>query len=306
MARYFAIRVAESLIAIWGVLTIVFAAARLTGDPAVLMLPVGASLQQLQDFRREAGLDRPILEQYLSFLSHAIRGDFGESLLHHQPAFNVVIERMPATIQLAVTALTFGILLGGVMGFVAARKRGTFVEFCAMTIALLGQAMPVFWLGIMLVIVFSVQLGWLPTGGRSGFVSLILPAFTLAVFTSASVARLLRSSMIEVLQQDYVRTARAKGMFQRTIYLRHVMRNALIPVVTMIGILTGELLGGAVLIETIYAWPGVGSAILLAIESKDFTVVQAAVAIISTTFILVNLGVDLLYGVLDPRIRIAK
>ena len=306
MLRFISIRAAESLIAIWGVLTIVFLSARLTGDPAVLMLPVGATAEQLQDFRHMMGLDRPLLEQYASFLWRALQGDFGESLMHHRPAFDVVIERLPATIQLAVTALTFGILLGGGMGFIAARKRGTVVEFAAMSLALIGQAVPIFWLGIMLVIVFSLQLAWLPTGGREGFLSLILPAATLAAFTSASIARLLRSSMIDVLEQDFVRTAWAKGLRSRTVYARHVMRNALVPVVTMVGILAGELLGGAVLVETIFSWPGIGSAVVRAIEAKDFTVVQAAVAVISTTFILVNFGVDLLYGVLDPRIRIAR
>src|SRR4051812_48514842 len=269
------------------------------------MLPIGATQEQLDQFRHVMGLDRPLLEQYAAFLARAVTGDFGVSILHHRPAFEVIAERLPATIELAATALAVGVSLGGAMGYLAARKRGSLVEFGAMALALLGQATPVFWLGIMLVLFFSVRLGWLPTGGRDGLSSLILPGGTLAAFTSASVARLLRSSMIEVQQQDFVRTAWAKGLAGRVVYRRHVLRSALIPVVTMVGILTGELLGGAVLVETIFSWPGVGSAVVQAIEAKDFPVVQAAVAVVSTVFVVVSAGTDLLYGLLDPRIRVA-
>jgi peptide/nickel transport system permease protein len=188
----------------------------------------------------------------------------------------------------------------------AALKRGTVLEFCSMSLALLGQATPVFWLGIILIMVFSVELRWLPAGGREGLANLVLPAVTLAMFSSASVARLLRSSMVEVLKEDYIRTARAKGLVKRVIYLRHAARNALIPVVTILGILAGELLGGAVVTETIFSWPGVGRLILFAIETKDFPVVQAGVVVISSIFILVNLLVDLSYGILDPRIRLVR
>ena len=306
MPKYVLSRLGEALIAVWGLLTLVFVAARLTGDPAVLMLPIGATDADLAEFRHALGLDRPLWEQYAVFLSNAVRGNFGESLLHQRPAIDVVLERFPATIQLSMVALVMGTVIGVIAGFVAALKRGTFLELVAMTTALLGQATPIFWLGIILILVFAVQLGWLPAGGRGTFAHLVLPAITLATFTSASIARLLRSSMIEILKEDYIRTAWAKGLVSRLVFMRHVARNALIPVVTMLGILAGELFSGAVVTETIFSWPGVGRVILLAIESKDFPVVQAGVAVISAIFILINLLVDLTYGLLDPRIRINR
>ncbi|MDP7651621.1 MAG: ABC transporter permease [Rhodospirillales bacterium] len=306
MPKYVLSRLGEALIAIWGLLTLVFVAARLTGDPAVLMLPLGATDADLAEFRHALGLDLPLWEQYAIFLADAVRGNFGESLLHQRPAMDVVLERFPATIQLSLVALVMGMVIGVIAGFVAALKRGTFLELIAMTTALLGQATPIFWLGIILILVFAVQLGWLPAGGRGTLAHLVLPAITLATFTSASIARLLRSSMIEILKEDYIRTAWAKGLVSHLVFMRHVARNALIPVVTMLGILAGELFSGAVVTETIFSWPGVGRVILLAIQSKDFPVVQAGVAVISAMFILINLLVDLTYGLLDPRIRINR
>jgi peptide/nickel transport system permease protein len=303
LGRYLLTRFAEAAFAVFGVLTIVFFAIRASGDPAVLLLPVGATDEQLAEFRRAMGFDRPLLAQYGDFLLRAATGEFGESFQHNRPALEVVLERMPATIELACAALGLGVLLGGAAGFVAARMRGTLVELAAMTVALLGQATPVFWLGIMLILLFSVQLGWLPSGGRGGLANLVLPAITLATFTSASIARLLRSAMIEVLKEDYVRTAWAKGLVPRVVYWRHAARNALIPVVTMVGLLFGELLGGAVVTETVFSWPGVGRVIIQAIEAKDFAVVQAGITLIAVIFVGVNLVVDLLYGVLDPRLR---
>ena len=306
MSRYLLSRLSEAVIAILGVITIVFIAARLSGDPTVLMLPVGATDAQLAELRQQLGLDRPVTVQYVSFLRDVLRGDFGESFQHHRPAFEVVLERFPYTALLAFTSLALGTLLGGVFGFVAARYRGSIVELIAMLIALVGQATPVFWLGILLIMVFAVNLGWLPTGGADSWRNLVLPAITLAAFTSASIARLLRSSMLNVLREDYIRTAWAKGLQPRLVYGRHAVRNALVPVITMIGILAGELLGGAVVIETVFAWPGVGRVIIQAIEAKDFAVVQAGVFLIAFVFVLVNLVVDLLYGVLDPRIRLSR
>jgi peptide/nickel transport system permease protein len=306
VARYFLSRAGDALIAIWGVVTIVFIAARLSGDPTVLMLPVGATDAQLAELRQALGLDRPLLVQYGNFLADVLRGNFGDSFQHHRPAFDVVLERFPYTALLAFTALALGTAIGALGGFLAARYPGTTVEFIAMTIALVGQATPVFWLGILLILVFAVNLGWLPTGGAGTWRNLVLPAITLAAFTSASIARLLRSSMLNVLREDYIRTAWAKGLRARLVYGRHAVRNALIPVVTMIGILAGELLGGAVVIETVFAWPGVGRVIIQAIEAKDFSVVQAGVFLIAVVFVLVNFAVDLLYGLLDPRIRLSR
>jgi peptide/nickel transport system permease protein len=297
-------RVGESLLAVLGVVTIVFVVTRLIGDPAILMLPVGATAEQLAQFRSELGIDRPIHVQYLDFLARAALGDFGRSFQHARPAIEVVLERMPATLQLASTAILLGLLIGGVAGMVAAMQRGTLIEVVVMLLALIGQATPVFWLGLMLILFFAVDLGWFPTGGSGSFWHLVLPAITLATFTSASIARLLRSSVIDVLREDYVRTARAKGLMPATVLAWHIARNALIPVVTMIGILMGELLGGSVVTETVFAWPGVGRVIIQAVEAKDFPVVQAGIMLIAVTFVTINFVIDLLYGVLDPRIRV--
>ncbi|MFC7400625.1 ABC transporter permease [Chelatococcus sp. GCM10030263] len=302
-SRRFLTRLGEGLIAIWGVVTIVFVVSRLLGDPAVLLLPIGASQAQLQELRVQLGLDQPLAVQYLTFLADLLHGDFGQSFQFSRPALEVVLERLPATALLAVTALVIGIAVGGIAGALAAIYRGSILEAAVMCIALLGQATPSFWLAIMLILVFAVDLGWLPTGGYGTWQHLVLPAVTLACFTTASIARLLRSSMLDVLREDYIRTAQAKGLMPRSIYIRHVIRNSLIPVVTMVGILAGELLGGAAVTETVFGWPGVGRVIVQAIETKDFPVVQAGVAIVATIFVAVNLLVDGLYAVLDPRIR---
>lgn len=303
MVRYLLQRLADGLIAIWGVVTIVFIISRLLGDPAVLLLPIGASEEHLKALRASLGLDRPLLEQYVSYVLGILRGDFGQSFQYMRPALEVVLERLPATAMLAGCALLIGVVLGGIAGSLAALYRGTVVEAVVMLLALLGQATPTFWLGLLLILVFAVDLGWLPTGGLDGPQSLVLPAITLGVFTTASIARLLRSDLLDVMKEDFVRTARAKGLKPRAIYFWHMLRNALIPVVTMIGILTGELLGGSVVTETIFSWPGVGRVIVQAMEGKDFPVVQAGVLMIATTFVFVNIIVDMLYGLLDPRIR---
>jgi len=303
MLRFLLGRVVDGLVAIIGVVTIVFVVSRLLGDPTVLLLPVGATTEQMAELRAGLGLDRPIWEQYFSYLAGVARGDFGQSFQFMRPALTVVLERMPATMALAFSALGVGIVLGAIAGSLAALYRGTVVEGVVMVLALLGQATPVFWLGLLLIMLFAVELGLLPTGGYDGPASLILPALTLGTFTTASIARLLRSGMLDVLRDDHVRTARAKGLMPGTVFLWHVARNSLIPVVTMTGILAGELLGGSVVTETVFSWPGVGRLIVQAMEAKDFPVVQAGVMVIATTFVLINLLVDLLYGVLDPRIR---
>ncbi|MBL8838667.1 MAG: ABC transporter permease [Alphaproteobacteria bacterium] len=304
MIRFLLGRLGESALAVLGVVTIVFIVTRLLGDPAILMLPVGATPEQLASFRAELGIDRPLVVQYADFLWNAVRGDFGRSFQHNRPAIEVVAERMPATLELASSAIALGLLIGGGAGMIAAMNRGTALEVFVMLLALLGQATPVFWLGLMLILFFAVDLGWFPTGGAGTFWHLALPALTLATFTSASIARLLRSSVIDVLREDYVRTARAKGLLPRTVMVWHIARNALIPVATMVGILAGELLGGSVITETVFAWPGVGRVIIQAIEVKDFPVVQAGIMMIAVTFVSINFLVDLLYGVLDPRIRL--
>ncbi|GGH50898.1 ABC transporter permease subunit [Frigidibacter albus] len=303
MAGYLVRRLLESALAVWGVVTIVFFVTRVLGDPAALLLPIGASAEQIEALRDNLGLNQPLFVQYLQFLGQVVQGDFGTSFQHGRPALEVVMERMPATALLAGSAMVLGILIGAVAGAIAALKRGSLAELVVMAIALLGQATPVFWLGIMLILYFGVNLGWLPTGGYGTFAHLVLPAITLAVFVSASIARLLRSSMLDILREDYIRTARAKGLMPHTVFVWHIARNALIPVTTMTAILAGELLGGSVVTETVFSWPGVGRLILQAIQAKDFPVIQAGVFVVASLFVLINFVVDLLYGVLDPRIR---
>ncbi|UGA49317.1 MULTISPECIES: ABC transporter permease [Dickeya] len=302
MARFILVRLLEALIAVWGVVTLVFFVTRVLGDPTVLLLPVGAGQAELDAMRHALGLDRPLYQQYAHTLWAMLHGDFGISFQYMQPAFDVVLRHMPATVTLALTALLFGVLLGAAAGAVAALMRGTLLELLVMVAALLGQATPVFWLGVMLILLFAVQLGWLPTGGAGGGRHVVLPAATLAVFVTASIARLLRSSMLDALREDYVRTARAKGLLPHTVFFWHVARNALIPVVTMVGIIAGELLGGSVVTETVFAWPGVGRLIVQAIQVHDFPVIQAGVVVVAVLFIVINVMVDMLYGVLDPRI----
>ena len=300
---YVASRCAEALVAIWGVVSIVFFVTRVLGDPSVLLLPIGATAEQIAALRHSLGLDLPMAQQYLNFLLAMLHGDFGTSFQYSAPALGVVLQHLPATAMLAGSALLLGTLLGAGAGAVAALKRGTLAELVVMVIALLGQATPVFWLGIMLILFFAVNLGWLPTGGMGDLAHLVLPSITLAVFVAASVARLLRSSILDILREDYVRTARAKGLLPVTVFFWHVARNALIPVVTMIGIIAGELLGGSVVTETVFAWPGIGRLVYQAIGDQDFPVIEAGVAVSAAVFVVINLAVDLLYGVLDPRIR---
>lgn len=303
MVHYFLSKLLEALVAVWGVLTIIFFVTRILGDPAALLLPTGASAQELDALREQLGLNQPVLEQYLHYLLQILHGDFGLSFQFQRPALEVVIERMPATLELAFAAILFGTLFGVIAGTIAALNRGKLAELIVMIFALLGQATPVFWLGIMFILLFAVEFGILPTGGRGTLAHTVLPAMTLAIFVCASIARLLRSSLLDVLREDYVRTARAKGLMPRTILIWHVARNALIPVVTMIGIIMGELLGGSVVTETVFAWPGIGRLIIQAIETKDFPVIQAGVMLIAFIFVAINLLIDLAYGFLDPRIR---
>lgn len=303
MWRYISLRLLESLFAVWGVMSLVFVITRLLGDPVVLLLPVGASEQELAAMRHSLGLDLPLTTQYFHTLWAMLQGDFGTSFQYLQPAMDIVLQRLPATVELASVSLLGGVALGAIAGAVAALMRGSLVELLVMVLALLGQATPVFWLGIMLIMFFAVDLGWLPTGGYGSALSLVLPGLTLAVYVAASIARLVRSSLLEILREDYVRTARAKGLLPHTVFFWHVARNALIPVITMTGIIAGELLGGSVVTETVFAWPGVGRLIVQAIQVHDFPVIQAGVVTIAVIFVAINLLVDVLYGVLDPRIR---
>jgi ABC-type dipeptide/oligopeptide/nickel transport system permease component len=293
------------LLVLLGVSFVVFFILHLTGDPAVILLPPDATAEDLRRFREAMGFNDPFLVQYGRFLAGALRGDFGQSVRHGEPAFALVVERLPATFELSGAALVVALCLAIPAGIVSAVRRNTIIDYVSTVTALLGQSMPTFWLGIMLILVFSVHLNLLPSSGRGSFGHLVMPALTLGLFTTARIMRLTRSGMLEVLNQDYIRTARAKGVAGPPVVWKHALKNAAIPIVTIVGIELGTLLGGAVITETIFAWPGVGRLSVQAIYNRDYPVVQAAVFLLASTFVLVNLAVDILYTYLDPRIRLS-
>jgi peptide/nickel transport system permease protein len=304
MKVYLLRRVLQSVLVLFGVSFVVFGILFLTGDPALVLLPPDATEEDVAKFRKEMGFDQPFLAQYGRFLYGALRGDFGQSVRHGEPAFDLVLERMPATFELSGAALLIALCLAIPAGIVSAVRRNSVLDYISTVIALLGQSMPTFWLGIMLILFFSVQLNLLPSSGRGGWQHMLLPAVTLGLFTTARITRLTRSGMLEVLSQDYIRTARAKGVANPPVVWKHALKNAAIPIVTIVGIELGTLLGGSVITETIFAWPGVGRLSVQAIYNRDYPVVQAAVFTLSATFVLVNLIVDVLYTYLDPRIRL--
>ncbi len=305
MFKYIAMRLPQLVIVIFGVTLVVFAVMYLSGDPVLLMVGEGWTIQEIEEFRHQMGFDRPWYVQYVDFVSHALRGDFGDSLRQRQPAMELVLDRMPATIELTVTAMLISIIVAVPVGVLSAVRRNTVWDNIAMFLALLGQAMPVFWLGLLLILVFAVKLEWLPVSGRGTLSQLVLPAITLGLYSTAQNARMVRSSMLEVLSQDYIRTARSKGLREQRVVYVHGLRNAMIPVLTLIGLQVGVLLGGAVVTETIFSWPGVGRLVINAIQGKDFPVVQSAVMLLAVIVVVTNLLVDLAYAYLDPRIRYA-
>jgi peptide/nickel transport system permease protein len=297
-------RLLQSLVVLFGVSFVVFAILHLTGDPALVLLPPDASPEDVRRFREVMGFNDPFFVQYGRFLKGALQGDFGQSVRHGEPAFGLVLERMPATFELAGAALVLALCLAIPAGIVSAVRRNTALDYLATVVALFGQSLPTFWLGIMLILLFSVQFHLLPSSGRGTLEHLILPAVTLGLFTTARITRLTRSGMLEVLNQDYIRTARAKGVSDPPVVWKHALKNAAIPIVTIVGIELGTLLGGSVITETIFAWPGVGRLSVQAIANRDYPVVQAAVFLLASTFVLVNLLVDIVYTYLDPRIRL--
>jgi len=305
MTRYLVTRFFQSLIAILGIMIVVFFILRITGDPVWLMLPPEATQEDYLAMKKALGMDRPLQEQFFQYMFNAAQGDFGKSLrFRGQSALDLVVERFPATIELATAALLISLIFALPLGIIAAVKRHSIWDNFASILAVIGQAMPNFWLALMLISIFSVQMGILPTSGRSGVKSIILPAVTLALFNLARTTRIVRSSMLEVLGEDYVRTARAKGQKERVVILSHALRNALLPVVTLIGLDFGTLLGGAVVTETVFAWPGIGYLAIGSIYVRDFPVVQAVVFFTALFFVSINFMVDVLYSILDPRIRL--
>jgi peptide/nickel transport system permease protein len=304
MTAYVLRRLVLAVLVIFGVSVVTFFLTFLSGDPADLMLPPGATPEQMAKFRREWGFDDPIYVQYGRFLTRALHGDLGTSLRHGEPALPLIAERLPATLELTLTAMVVAIVVAIPLGVLSATHRGGPIDLLAMVVALVGQAVPNFWLAIMAILLFAVTLGWLPTSGRGTWLNIVMPAGVLAIGLMAMLTRLARSTMLDVLSEDYVRTARAKGLPAWAVLSQHALRNALIPLVTVVGLQFGYILGGAVVIETVFTWPGVGLFTIQAISNRDYPVVQASVLILSTAVVLINLGVDLLYGVLDPRIRV--
>lgn len=304
MTSYLLRRLWQFAIVILGVSAVTFAITNMTGNPAALLLPPDASEAQVEALAKRLGLDDPLHVQYWRFLSNAVRGDFGNSLRQGRPAMEVVLERAPATALLGLTALALSVLIALPVGTFSGIKRGTPFDTTATAMVLMGQSLPNFWLGLMIILVFGVTLRWLPISGTGSLLHLVGPALTLSFFPTARNVRLLRSSVIETLTQDFVRTARAKGVPEHKVISKHVLRNALIPFVTVVALQIGFLLGGAVIVETIFAWPGIGRLMIQAVQGRDFPVIQAGVILIATTFMVVNLLTDLLYGVLNPRIRL--
>jgi peptide/nickel transport system permease protein len=305
MARFLIARLLQGLLVAWGVSTLVFLLLRLSGDPTLLMVPPGAPAEAIERLRHELGFDRPLLIQYLSFLADLLRGDVGASLVQSRPALQIVLERFPATLRLAGAALVLALLVALPAGIAAAAFRGTWIERASLLLALLGQAIPPFWLGLMLILFLSVRLQLLPSSGAETWQHLVLPALTLASLSMAGITRMTRLAFLEELDREYVRTARAKGVSRPRIIMAHLLRNAAIPILTLVSLDIANLLGGAVVTETIFAWPGVGRLAIEAIQARDYPVVQAVVLVGTGAFVVSSILADLLYSVVDPRIRLS-
>jgi peptide/nickel transport system permease protein len=301
--RFVLSRAAHAVFVIWAATLIVFFLIRLTGDPAALLAPPSSTQEDIDLLRKQLGLDRPLIVQYLDYLGGLLRLDFGSSIRFGRPAGELILERLPATLELAAAAIAIGLLLAVPLGILSAARPGGWIDALARGVALLGQSIPVYWSGIMAIVLFSVTWRWLPVSGREGPASLVLPAATIGLYLCAGILRLIRSSMLEALGQDYVRTARSKGLRERTVVLGHAFRNALLPAVTMIGLQVGILLSGAVITETVFAWPGLGQLSVQAVFARDFALVQAIVLVTATFLVLLNFAVDLAYLKIDPRIR---
>jgi peptide/nickel transport system permease protein len=300
---YLLSRLGQTVLVVFLSLTAVFFLVRLGGDPVLLFLPMDIQAKDLNEFRERLGFNDPLAVQYGHFVSRALHGDFGESLRYKRDALDLVLERLPATLSLAVTALLLTFCVAVPVGVLSAVRRGSLLDLLGMGGAVLGQAVPGFWLGLMMIYFFSVRLGWLPTGGMGGPLHFVMPCIVLASFYAARMARLTRSSVLDTLNEEFVLTARAKGLAERAVIGKHTLKNSAIPIVTLAGLDTGQLLGGAVITETIFAWPGLGRLTVQALLNRDFPVVLAAVFVFSVTYTLINLAVDLVYGWLDPRTR---
>lgn len=304
MLRYFLHRVLLAMPVLLGVATLVFSLIHLVpGDPAQAMLGDGAAPTDIAELRTNLGLDQPLLTQYVTFLRHAVTGDLGKSFRTGQPVTTMIIERIPATAELAIAAMLVAMVIAIPLGVVAAVWRGTAVDYSAMTFALAGVSIPNFWLGPLLAIVFAVELGWLPVSGRGTLAHLVLPAISLGLALAAILARMTRASLLDELGELYVRAARARGVSNAAAIIWHALRNSMVPLLTIIALQFGAVLTGAVITETIFAWPGIGRLLIQSIGFRDYPMVQGCILLIAVTYVTVNLITDLMYGVLDPRIR---
>lgn len=304
MARFILARFAQMIATLVIVAIIAFGLARMAGDPVPLLMPAQASQADLDFFRNQLGLDRPVYEQFIRFVGNMLRGDFGDSFRYSEPALTLVLNRLPATAYLALTSMVLAALIGLPMGIVAAVSRNSWLDAVIRTAATIGQSTPLFWLALMLMLLFSVTMRWTPTSGYGTAAHFILPTVTLGWFSAASIARLTRSSMIEVLQSDFIRLQKLCGLPHYLIVFKHALRNAAAPIVTFMALQLGALLGGAVITETIFAWPGFGQLMVNAILFRDFPVIQAAIIVTAVFFLLINFFVDIIYRVLDPRVQI--
>lgn len=304
MQRYIIKRVPQAILTLFLVSLVVFVLGRLTGDPVALLLSETATEEDRLILEKQLGLDKPLPEQYVIFLGNALRGDLGRSIRGERaPALKLVFERLPASLQLAGLSVVISLFIGLPLGVITAVKKGTIIDALIRIIALLGQAAPVFWLGIAAIYLFSVRLGWLPTSGYGDPIQFVLPVFSMSLFMIAAFLRLTRASMVESLESEYIKLARIKGLSETKVVWKHALRNSLIPVLTYMGTIFGRLIAGAVVIESIFAWPGIGRLAYDAVLNRDFPVLQAVILVTSTFFLVISLVVDVLYAYIDPRIR---
>ncbi|WP_342235358.1 ABC transporter permease [Inquilinus sp. OTU3971] len=306
MVRFWSVKAARTLLTLWFVVTFAFIVLRVSGDPVQSLLGPDATIEEIAQFREAWGLDRPLPEQYLRYVVQMASGEFGTSYRDGRSVTEIIAERVPWTVLLGLSAYAVAILVGVPAGIVAALRRGSALDRLVMGFAVFGFALPNFFLGILLILLFSLTLQWLPSSGTGSILHLLMPAATLGVYTAGTLARFTRSAMLEVLDRPYMRAAAAKGAPPLYRVLRHALPNAAIPIVTVIGLNLGALVGGAVVVETVFAWPGIGRLLVTAVTSRDLAVVQALVLLVAVTMVAANLAVDLLYGLLDPRIRTAR
>ena len=305
MGNYLIIRISNALIVVFGVVSLVFFLIHfIPGDPIEVMLGESAQVADREELRAALGLDQPVLTQWINYLTHVGRLDLGISLHSRQPILDILLERLPATLELALVALVFALLIALPMGIIAAINKNSLWDSSAMTISLLGVSIPNFLMGPILILLFSMYLGWFPVSGREGLSSIVLPALTLGTAMAAVLSRMIRATLLEVINEDYIRTARAKGLSRLRTIVFHALPNTLLPIVTLLGMQLGALLAGAVITEIVFSWPGIGQLTVEAINTRDYPLAQSCILLISISYVLVNAGTDILYSVLDPRVRL--